>query len=443
MNQLIDKKEYVQEIIGKTFENRPLTVEYFGRIHHPNLKFLIIGSQHGDEKYTRKSIKNLIRLLSKMNKKKYTILEDSCISILSNANPDGSILNTRLNSNGIDLNRDHQSLFSEENIFIHSFITRWKPDYIIDVHSYPSKRKYLSQYLSLNEDVLIDIPNNPMIYKLLSRKKMKNFLDNIIKEVTSSGFSCERYFVFSSSGKVRHSTHDITNALNFMTLRYHIPTFLVEGRQPRKNDDLFCRKKLVSAQFTTIYSILRYLYSKQNPKYFHKIRIPKRGDRISIRYSYKSSLTSLKVNTLDLKSHNKKQILLSNYRSSFIPRKKILLPLGYAIPKDNCKLNSFLDSHRFSKLCEDKKNSFYEVEYFYIDKVIFSKQNNRPPLKIHYTVKNDIRQLDNYWIFPINQLGGLILPFFFELNSKYHISRYGKICLPIFENTTYPILRVL
>ncbi len=440
---MINRIYYSYDVIGKTCENRPLIVQYFGNINNPNLKVFIIGGQHGDEKYAKKSIKHLIVRLSKLNNKKNMMLDNSCISILSDANPDGYAKNTRLNAEGIDLNRDHQNLSSIENKIIHSFIRRWNPNYIIDVHNYPAKRKYLSKSILLNQDVFIDIPNSPMIYNLLSHKRMQNFLQAIISEVNSYGFTCDRYFVFSSSGKARHSTHDITNALNFMSIRYNIPTFLVEGRQPHGNDDRSSRNKLVLAQYTAIYSILKCLVLLKDPKYFHKTNVPKIGDPIPIRYIYNASSTPLKIRILNLNASREEQIIIGNYRKMLTPRIKISLPFGYAIPKHNHNLLYLLRYHGFSSLPQKKESKFYEVESFNIGEIVFSKQNNRPPLKINYSIKKDYRPLNDYTIFPINQLGGLVLTLFFELDSKYNLSRYNKIGLSVFENTVYPILRVI
>lgn len=440
---MINKLNYSYEIIGGTSKNRPLIVEYFGKMIDSDTRVLIIGSQHGDEKYARKSLKYLVSYLCKLNNNLTTRLDDSCIAILSDANPDGSIINSRLNAMGIDLNRDHQHLSSIENNDIHSFITKWNPDYVIDVHNYPAKRKYLPKSISLNYDVFVDIPNNPTIYKLISRKKMEKFLEDIKTHVTKSGFHCDRYFVFSSSGKVRHSTHDITNALNFMALRHQIPTFLVEGRQPNRRDDVLTRKNLVLALFTTIFFILQYLIFKKNRKYFHKQQIPQRGDPFYIRYKYKNSSNPLKVRVLDLDLNKEKQIFLTNYAHSLISTKKILLPFGYAIPKNKHILLDFLNRHGFLSITEKTTQLYYEIEYFNINEIIFSKKINRTHLKIDFTIKKDTKKLDNYVIFPVNQLGGLLLSLFFELDSKYHLSRYSDLDLCVMQNTVYPILRVV
>ena len=61
----------------------------------------------------------------------------------------------------IDMNRDHLFLNARENRLIHSFIRSWKPNLIVDVHTYPPTREYLKKKnYAFYHDVLIDCPTN-------------------------------------------------------------------------------------------------------------------------------------------------------------------------------------------------------------------------------------------------------------------------------------------
>jgi hypothetical protein len=67
-----------------------------------------------------------------------------------NANPDGRVLDTRGNSSGIDINRDHLLLRSAEARAMASVIRDWKPDVIHDLHEFgPSAPYYVKDVLWL------------------------------------------------------------------------------------------------------------------------------------------------------------------------------------------------------------------------------------------------------------------------------------------------------
>jgi predicted deacylase len=182
-----------------------------------------MAGQHADEKYSRKAAERLIGHLIKTKAKEFP---KNCIAILSNANPDGTYKNKRRTADGIDMNSDHLILTSEENRAIHSFIRSWKPNLIIDVHNYPPKRKYLEEknYVFYH-DVLVNTASNLAIQKRLDQDKLKSLIQDIQSDLNQFNYSCERYALINKEGKVRHSTHNIVDARNFLSLRYNTLLF--------------------------------------------------------------------------------------------------------------------------------------------------------------------------------------------------------------------------
>jgi predicted deacylase len=174
----MDNEELVDyKVIGTTARKRRIAVVLIGERVNPTLKIFIMAGQHGDEKYSRKATERLISYLIKTNAKGFP---KNCIAILSNANPDGAYNNKRRASYGIDMNRDHLILTSEENRAIHSFIRSWKPNLIVDVHNYPPKPKYLEEknYVFYH-DVLVDAPTNLGIRRTLDQNKLNNLINEI------------------------------------------------------------------------------------------------------------------------------------------------------------------------------------------------------------------------------------------------------------------------
>ena len=86
-----------------------------------------------------------------------------CLAVVPNLNPDGAIRKQRTNARGIDLNRDHQLLAAAETRALHGFVRPWRPHLVLDVHTYPPRRKRLLAVHSLIHchDVFLDVPDQP------------------------------------------------------------------------------------------------------------------------------------------------------------------------------------------------------------------------------------------------------------------------------------------
>ena len=138
------KKEQASDLlqygfIGRSARQRRINVVLIGERFNPQLRILVIAGQHGDEKYGRIATERLIDYLLNTRVKEFPHI---CIAIFPDVNPDGSHKNIRRTTSGIDMNRDHLRLSSQEICAVHSFIRSWKPNLIIDVHNYPPERRY-------------------------------------------------------------------------------------------------------------------------------------------------------------------------------------------------------------------------------------------------------------------------------------------------------------
>jgi hypothetical protein len=127
--------------IGVTAQGRPVQLVRVGPASARTV-VLFICSQHGDEPAGREAC--LIRMRS--------LPRDSSVAYLfvPNANPDGRVLDTRGNSSGIDINRDHLLLRTAEARAMAAVIRDWKPDVIHDLHEFgPSEPYYVKDVLWL------------------------------------------------------------------------------------------------------------------------------------------------------------------------------------------------------------------------------------------------------------------------------------------------------
>ncbi|MFI6100310.1 M14 family zinc carboxypeptidase [Lentzea sp. NPDC051213] len=127
--------------IGVTAQGRPVQLVRVGPANARTVA-LFICSQHGDEPAGREAC--LIRMRSLPRSSSVTYL------FVPNANPDGRVADTRGNSDGIDINRDHLLLRSAEARAMASVIRDWKPDVIHDLHEFgPTAPYYVKDVLWL------------------------------------------------------------------------------------------------------------------------------------------------------------------------------------------------------------------------------------------------------------------------------------------------------
>lgn len=125
------KDDFEISVIGKSVQEKPI---YSVTIGTGSKKIFMWSQMHGNESTTTKALFDLFNYLksdssdAKSFKKEFTLL---CIPIL---NPDGALVYTRENANGIDLNRDAVDLSQPESILLREMFTSFKPDFCFNLH---------------------------------------------------------------------------------------------------------------------------------------------------------------------------------------------------------------------------------------------------------------------------------------------------------------------
>src|ERR1043166_5223146 len=93
-----------EEIIGYSKENRPIISAWRGR-PLPPLRVLILAGQHGDEGPALQALHAILDTPAQETENRLPVTR---LAAILHSNPDGCVLRSRYNADGIDMNRDHQ-----------------------------------------------------------------------------------------------------------------------------------------------------------------------------------------------------------------------------------------------------------------------------------------------------------------------------------------------
>lgn len=446
--------------IGHSNQARPISVTRIGDIT-AELRVLVIGGQHGDEPLAREAVRRFANECRGSNRS-----TDVQLALVADANPDGAAARSRANAAGIDLNRDHQLLRSPETQALHRFVRHWRPHMIVDVHTYPPRRKHLlAAGLIHCHDIFLDVPTNPAIQLPIRPNEILAGIQSIAARLRRGNFLAARYVLIRSSGRIRHSTPDVIDARNMFALRYGIPTILLEGRQPsRRHDPPAASARTVQALTGALHLLVEWAITDQR-RFVHTFASHTASDGVSSafdadcididgavaphaaadcvpigsRYAPPSDTCSLLFrSTLD---GTIRQVTLDGrYTPTVQVTKEISLPAAYAVPNELPSTLAMLLRHGFDNHAPPR-GTITTIQRYHVESVTPSRQRARSLGKITARVDTSQESLDNYRIFPTDQPGGAALAVCLEPTSQYGLARYDSSDIVVEPGLAYPILR--
>jgi Zinc carboxypeptidase len=121
----------------------------------------LMGQQHGNEPAGGEAMLALARALA--DGELTPLLDRLSVVIIPRANPDGAAADTRENTNGADLNRDHAVFSQPETRLIHRLARQLPPTIVVDAHEFTVGRRWVEKLGGLQAvDLMMLSSTHPM-----------------------------------------------------------------------------------------------------------------------------------------------------------------------------------------------------------------------------------------------------------------------------------------
>jgi hypothetical protein len=422
------------EPIGASVQGRSIVVHRCG--HPDGLRILIVAGQHGDEPDAREAAAVILE-----GCRSGAARSIASLAVIVDANPDGAVAMTRTNACATDLNRDHLLVSEPETLALHSFVHRWLPDLVVDVHTYRPGQPALMPYgLLFPHDVMIDFPTNPAVGDLVPRRRQTQMINVLMSRLQETSIRCARYTLVRRSGIVRHSNTDILDARNGLALRYGVFTVLLEGRRSTPHDPpTFIPPHLALARCL---QILVEFAAKNAALFRRRPGEPQVGDAIPVKCRYAGFGAPC---LMEMQSLNDGGIALTSVPGRYLPAivttKRIRTPVAYGVPRALPGLLAVLERHRFnnvplSHLPQPATGEVYEV------RLAEARTSEAPSNRLLCAPRAVRLDADEHVFFPTGQSGGRALTVLLEPQSQFGLQRFAACGLALRPDTLYPIVRV-
>lgn len=190
--------------VGRTLGDRPIHLVTLGEpaprtreeiLAEPSAYF--VCSVHGNEPAGREACLIAIRdLASTDDPALLELLGATTLLFTPTTNPDGRAANSRGNSLGTDVNRDHLNLETEEAQAVAQVIRDFQPDATVDLHEYGP-----SEPVVYDDDVLVLWPRNLNVDREVYELAVSLAQDWIAAGVEEAGYTADEYGLLEVGGQ--------------------------------------------------------------------------------------------------------------------------------------------------------------------------------------------------------------------------------------------------
>ena len=257
--------------IGTTKEGRPLHLVRVGdeppvrseALREPTV--LMVCSQHGNEPAGREACLKVLRDLA-FSEAPATLelLATRSFLFVPAANPDGRAANTRENTDGADINRDHLNLETPEARAMAKVVRGWRPEVALDLHEYGPSIPGV-----YDDEVLYLWPRNLNVDSQIHTLAETLGREYVLPDAERAGYSADEYGQYElADNDIHQSAGDGDEGImrNAMGLRHSLGV-LVETAvtaDPRNTpleliDESVVNRRRVNAHMAVTGSILRFI----------------------------------------------------------------------------------------------------------------------------------------------------------------------------------------
>jgi hypothetical protein len=440
-------------IIGHSVKGRNLyaitfSSSEFGR-DPSKIKVLLFAQQHGNEQSGKEGALLLAGELLKPEN--HYLFDKIDLALVPQVNPDGSEINKRRNTNGVDLNRNHLILTEPETIALHKLFDKYLFEVTLDVHEYsPYSDEWKKFGYRKNSDITVGTTTNPNVAESIRKLSNTGYLPFAFKYLDSRNFTC---FTYCPGGPpevayIRHSTFDVNDGRQSFGIQNTF-SFIQEGMNG-KDDSIENLRHRAEGQMTGMRGLLEYIHGNKEQvknlvaKERKKLVSFDPGQEISIQSEHVANGQSLKMPLLSYSSGKDTMVIIKDYRPVVKSLYDVQKPAGYLIPKDCTLLVEWAGRHAFEQTQLKRVPGDQIVQYVIssIDTIDFEGDRTVDP----QVNMNELKELpaDPGFIFvPAAQLKGNLLILALEPKSELGLVTYEKYARLLNSGSPYPVLRVM
>jgi hypothetical protein len=220
---------------GTSAGGRSLYLVHASRSVMPAWRVFFYAQQHGDEVSGKDALLYLVREIVRNPE---LLPRDVDLWIMPMVNPDGAEADTRRNSAGTDLNRDHIVLEQPETQALHRVARRLRPHVAVDCHEFTrdSEERRKRGWIAW-PDITMDGLNNPLFDSGVVSAALRWVEESAAAEAQAG----HRFLRYSVGGlppdeEQRHSAPDIDGGLNAIGM-YGGLSFIIEAAVKRSDSD--------------------------------------------------------------------------------------------------------------------------------------------------------------------------------------------------------------